>query len=393
MGLDQLAAAEHLDQRGVRAHLDALPDQLPGHRVQPAGHLDVQVPGHLRGGEDRHVVGTARRRQQQGRLGGGEVLGRSGRGGAVHPQPGRGATPGEHPALRVGQVGEVLTAEEALPDVLHGALHPRLVLGVAHPGRVGAEPAGLGVVEPADGEPGVDRVGIGHDRGHVVRDEHREDASEVAPGRFTPIDHRRQGLGEGQPDEHVPGVDRGEDQPVHRPSTLRLRVEHQPQPAEVELALHPGRTVGDPQRRLPPAEPAALHREAVQGPVRHLDAAPSQLAVDVGQRQIRRHPGRDLLGPRPERLPRRPVPRGPGRAHRGHHHADQLVGQLPWATGAGQPGRLGGLDVAAGRLTVHPGPLSRRPQPRPREPCPQHFGNLDHPNLPERHPNPPRHWT
>src|SRR5215470_19966828 len=56
----------------------------------------------------------------------------------------------------------------------HDPLHPGLVLGTADPGRVGGEPAVLGVVQPPDGEPWVDRIGVGHDRRGVVRDQHPE---------------------------------------------------------------------------------------------------------------------------------------------------------------------------------------------------------------------------
>ena len=42
-------------------------------------------------------------------------------------------------------------------------------------GRVGGESAGLGVFEPADGEPGVDRIRMGHNSAHVVRDQDIED--------------------------------------------------------------------------------------------------------------------------------------------------------------------------------------------------------------------------
>jgi hypothetical protein len=58
--------------------------------------------------------------------------------------------------------------------------------------------------------------------------------------------------------EHVPGQHRGEDQRVQRPASTGLRVVHQAEPAEVDLALHPRLAVRDPQRRLPPAEAALL---------------------------------------------------------------------------------------------------------------------------------------
>jgi hypothetical protein len=314
----------------------------------------------------------------------------------VDPQPGRLSAPVLDPGLALAQVGERLTAEEALLDVLHGAFDPRLVLRPAHPGRVGAEPAGLGVVQPARGERRVDRVGLRHHRGQVVRDQDREDPAKVLPGRLTPGDHRGQGLLEGQPHEHVPRVHRGEDQPVGHPAPARHRLRDQAEPAEVDLALHPRRPVGHPQRRRPGGEPAPLDREPVQRPVRHHDPAAGQLAVDV--RQLQPVLGDPLGDPRllrDEQLPRRAVPADPGRADRGHHRADQLVRQLLLPAVTDQPGRLPGLHIPAGRLAVHPGPLGRRPQPGTRQPAPQHLSHLDHTNLPERHRPPPDHstWT
>ena len=58
------------------AHVHPLPDQLGRHRIQAAGDLDMQVPGDLRRGEDRHVIASGRCQQQQGLLGGGEVFAR-----------------------------------------------------------------------------------------------------------------------------------------------------------------------------------------------------------------------------------------------------------------------------------------------------------------------------
>jgi len=66
VGLDQLAAVEHLDQRAVGADLDLLADQLPGQRIQGLADLDVMVAVHLGRHVVRDVVAVGRRREQHG---------------------------------------------------------------------------------------------------------------------------------------------------------------------------------------------------------------------------------------------------------------------------------------------------------------------------------------
>jgi hypothetical protein len=101
-----------------------------------------------------------------------------------------------------------------------------------------------------------------------------------------------------------------------------------------------------------------------------------------------------LLGQ--QRLPRRAVPAGPDRPHRGHHRAEQLVGQLTVvAAVTDQPGRDRRRHVPARGLAIHPRPLTGPAQPLTSQPAAQHFPNLDHRHLPERHPAPPDQliWT
>ena len=64
--------------------------------------------------------------------------------------------------LGVGQVDEGLPGEEVVSHILDLPLDPWLVLRVGHPGRVGDQSAGLGVLQPADREPGVHRIRPGH---------------------------------------------------------------------------------------------------------------------------------------------------------------------------------------------------------------------------------------
>jgi hypothetical protein len=183
---------------------------------------------------------------------------------------------------------------------------------------------------------------------------------------------------------------------VRDPSPPGVRVRDQAEPPEVQLALHPRLAVGDPQRRSPAAEPAAGDREPVQRPVRHRDPAAGQLAVDVCQLQLVALdpvPDPRLLGQ--QRLPRRAVPAGPGRADRGHHRPEQLIAQLVLAALADQTRGHRRLDVPARGFTIHPRPLPGRAQSQTAQPATQHFPNLEHRHLPERHLTPPdpSTWT
>jgi hypothetical protein len=89
-------------------------------------------------------------------------------------------------------------------------------------------------------------------------------------------------------------------------------------------------------------------------------------------------------------VPPLPVPTRPHRPDRLRDLADQLIGQLRHPAITGQPSLLGRSHIPAGRLAVHPRLLGHLPQPRPRQPRPQHLTNLDHGNLPERHPPNPQ---
>ena len=205
VGLDQLPAVEQLDQRRVGAGVQVGAQVLLRRRIQRPADLDVEVAVDLHPGEHRHVIGQ-RERQQRGRLVLGEHLRRAGLDGAVDPHPGRLAAPRLRAGLRIGQAGEGLAGEEVPAHVLHGPLHPRLVLRRADPGGVGGEPAVLGVIQPARGEPRVHRVGVRDDRRGVVGDQDLEHPAEEHPRRLAPGDERGQRLGEGQPHEHVPRI-------------------------------------------------------------------------------------------------------------------------------------------------------------------------------------------
>lgn len=157
----------------------------------------------------------------------------------------------------------------------------------------------LGIVQPPRREPRVDRVGGGDHGLEVVGDQDLEDTAEESPGRLTAGDHRSQGLGVGQPHEHVPRHHRGEDQGVHPALLPGLGVEDESHLGEVDLTLDTGLAVDDADRSGLDPEPAAFDREPVQRPIRHPAALPGQQLLDLHDAQrvmavATSHPGLDL---------------------------------------------------------------------------------------------------
>jgi hypothetical protein len=140
---------------------------------------------------------------------------------------------------------------------------------------------------------------------------------------------------------------------------------------EVDPRRPRGIAVGDPHRGPAGTEPAPLGREPV-----HRRTAPRPRAGPACRgywstpaRRARCSPGSGA--PRPAAFPRLPVSGPPGRAHRSHDRAQQLVAQLPLAAVADQPGGHRGLDIPTRGLAIHPRPLTRRAQPLPAQPAAQ----------------------
>jgi len=75
------------------------------------------------------------------------------------------------------------------------------------------------------------------------------------------------------------------------------------------------------------------------------------------------------------------VPSRAGRAHR----RDHLIADLTQPAVADHTSRLRRLHVAARGLAVNAGLGSHHAQPSTAQPATQHFPNLDHMYLPERH--------
>src|SRR5262249_56958488 len=120
------------------------------------------------------------------------------------------------------------------------------------------------------------------------------------------------------------------------------------------------------------AEPAPLHAEPVQRPVRHHDPLPLQQHPDLHDRQPRLHPRLDLALAGLELLPPQAVAARPRRADHLRDLADQLIGQLPGPAIAVQPGRHRSVHIPAGALTLHPPPPRLPPPPPPPHPPPHH---------------------
>ena len=152
------------------------------------------------------------------------------------------------------QPAEVAAFEETFPNVLDAALHPGLVLGMAHHDRFADEAAVLGAFQEAAGEPGMQRVDTSHRRREIVHDQVPGDAAEEGPGHLQSGDDVFQLLAEGGPDEAVPAVGQHHDQGPHRAAAARLRVWIRPRRPKSSSATSPGalsaiRTVPGLRRR------------------------------------------------------------------------------------------------------------------------------------------------
>jgi hypothetical protein len=116
-----------------------------------------------------------------------------------------------------------------------------------------------------------------------------------------------------------------------------------------------------------------LDGEAVQRPIRHLHAAPHQLAVDVGQLHIRRHPRGDLLGPRSRSSHACPCP--DRRAGRTAATTAPISSSVSWplaaVTDAARPPRR--RRHTGGRSCGPPPPAPPRSAAHARQPGPQHL--------------------
>jgi hypothetical protein len=189
MDFDQLASPKQLDRVGVSPGQQPLPDQLPRHRIDRSGYLNMAIRRDFGTGVDRDHERSGRGRQQQRCFLLGEHLTRARAGGAVDAGAGDLGAPqcGAGPAVR--QVGEVFTGEEAGPYVLHTLFDARFIFGMANPRRVNHEASSLDVFTEAVVQSRLGVIGLVDDRFHVIRDDDLEHATKERPGRLEPGDH------------------------------------------------------------------------------------------------------------------------------------------------------------------------------------------------------------
>jgi hypothetical protein len=271
--LDHLPAVQDLDQLGVGPDGDLLADQFARHRIQRPGDLDVMIPMDLGDRPGRQVIACVRGRSQHRGLQHGEHLSGTCLDRAVDPHPRPHPGPGLGLPLRLAETGELLAGLKRAAHERHHALHARPVGGLSHPGRIDEEPARLGVLQERGVDPRIERIRLIEDRLQIVGDDHSEDAVQEGPGRLAALDDILEGLTERRPHEHVARDHRSEDQRPHRPPPARLRIEHQPHPAEVDLQLLTRLPVDHRHRgRLPPVA-QLLRTQPVQRPVGPLDTA------------------------------------------------------------------------------------------------------------------------
>lgn len=88
--------------------------------------------------------------------------------GAVHAQAGLLGAPQPGPVLGIGQIGEVLAGRRSCCARTSPSAPPSVCPADERPARVGGETPGLGVFQPSDGEPGIDRIGMGDNGTHVA---------------------------------------------------------------------------------------------------------------------------------------------------------------------------------------------------------------------------------
>ncbi len=124
MGVHQHPAVEQLDQGRVGPGIQVPPEILLRRGVERPGDLDVEVAVHLHPGQDRHVIGRVRQRQQLPGLGGGEHLGRAGLDRARDTRPAASLLRLADDRLRTARVqtctvgAKVARMQAAVPDAL-----------------------------------------------------------------------------------------------------------------------------------------------------------------------------------------------------------------------------------------------------------------------------------
>ena len=168
-------------------------------------------------------------------------------------------------------------------------------------------------------------------------------------------------------------------------------VEEQAHAAEVDLELGARLSVRHSDRERLAAKAELADAEAVQGSVRHPDAAASEQAVDLGQSQVLFEP---LLQPGslpPQLLPARTVLAVATGTQRLRQRPQQLVTDLLQPAAWLEAGADARLQITPHGLAVRLCQAGDRPHAVAHQPQPQHLSDFHHGDLPE-HPAPPLCW-
>jgi hypothetical protein len=149
--------------------------------------------------------------------------------------------------LHVGEVEEVLPAEEVLADVGDPALHFRFPGGVARNSGIDDETAVLRVLEEDARDRGRIAIGAGDDRLEIIDDQPARHAAEEPPRRFQAVEDGLEILPQTQPEKRVATVPEGDEESVDPAPASRRWIGPQSQPAEIDLG---------PPRRVAARRPA-----------------------------------------------------------------------------------------------------------------------------------------
>jgi hypothetical protein len=172
---------------------------------------------------------------------------------------------------------------------------------------------------------------------------------------------------------------------MDHPTATTDRIPNQPQPAKIDLHLHPRIPIHDRHSGPAPTKPQLIDRIPVQRAIRHHHPTPGQQHVHLGHRHTPIQPGLDLFSMRRQRFPGRPYPTRPVRAHRSDHLPHQLIRQLTHTAFLAHPHGLRRGQIPADRFAVHPSQIRHRPQRMTGQPQPKNLPDLDHRHLPVAH--------
>jgi hypothetical protein len=282
MRLDQLAIGVDADESRVAAHPDPLAEKPRRYEVECLAEADVMIGVHAALRPPRRIEAFRHEGEQRRAL---DILKDAERPlarGAVDARARRLADPRDHARLHVREIAPRLAAKEILAEIRH----PTLDVGLA---RRCADRRGI------EDEAPMPRVLLHRalkdrvvpirfrDRGaQVVEDDAARDAAEKHPRIFEPVNHRRDGLCERDVDVLMSARRQDDEERPGEAATIRQRIVHEPETAEVDLGEVARRDVGHAHGDAPArAEAAVLHDEAMERAIGDGDTGARQQRHDL----------------------------------------------------------------------------------------------------------------